>query len=176
MVDSLGKIFGSISEAGPSLANLVNEVAELIANLADSGAIESFFDTLSVVFGFLNDLLGNDIAQGILIALAPVIGVFKAIKVTMWGMKAAGSVFRGYSLQASGSLQKAAAALLTASRSLAASAGSVRASSGARAAGAAGAAGGGRQQLAVGGAQTATAAKNTSKMSKVTGGFAKAAK
>ena len=64
---AIGRILTASVEAGPALAELVVNIAEIGAKLADTGAIQVFFGTLNLVAERLNEILGNEIVQKILV-------------------------------------------------------------------------------------------------------------
>ena len=84
-VDEIVTIFNDLglrlaAEDGPiaKLGEFGVEFAELLSLLTESGALEAFFDTLTNVTGFINDVLGSETAQSILKAFAPLAGVLLA--------------------------------------------------------------------------------------------------
>jgi len=60
------------------LAQVLDGVVTLIANLTESGAIEVFFETLTDILGVVNDITGSEAFQNILEAIGPLIAKIAA--------------------------------------------------------------------------------------------------
>lgn len=62
----LGDILAAGAGAGPALADLIVNLLEIGKALADTGALEVFFGTLSTIAGVVGDILSNDVVKSIL--------------------------------------------------------------------------------------------------------------
>jgi phage-related protein len=73
------EIFNKLVDAGPSFADFVAHVSEVINLLTDSDTTTTFFDTLTVIVKALEGFLSNPFVQAVLDALAPLQGFLLAI-------------------------------------------------------------------------------------------------
>lgn len=82
-------------DSGPVFADLIVSVSDFLAALADTGAIEWMFKTLTAVFDVLGAIASSPIFQQIMVIIAPLLGVAKALTLIGLGGKAVGLVFGG---------------------------------------------------------------------------------
>ena len=77
-VDTFGEIGGILTDSAPSLGLFVEEFAELIKNLTESGSIETFFKILTEALEVLNVIFGNEQVKAVIKFVAPIFAVTRA--------------------------------------------------------------------------------------------------
>ena len=95
LIDSLADIFEVLMESGPNLAELINEIAYTLSLLTESGAMEAFFDTLTGIFQWINDILAAPAVQDFMKKIGPALGSLKAIALVMLGLPLIGKILLG---------------------------------------------------------------------------------
>jgi len=88
-IDSLDNVVTIFNDLGLRLAEkdgpiaglgeFLEEFARLLDLLTESGALDAFFDTLTNVTDFINDVLESEVAQSFIKAFAPLAGILTAI-------------------------------------------------------------------------------------------------
>ena len=93
---ALGEALGKMVDAGPSFANLVVTITEIVNKLTDSEQISAFFDTLNIGAEKFSAFLDTDIAKTLLDNLGPIFATFSAIGVIFDVIKFAFLTIVGY--------------------------------------------------------------------------------
>jgi phage-related protein len=93
---ALGEALGKMVDAGPSFANLVVTITEIVNKLTDSEQISAFFDTLNIGAEKFSAFLDTDIAKTLLANLGPIFATFSAIGVIFDVIKFAFLTIVGY--------------------------------------------------------------------------------
>lgn len=82
-------------DSGPVFADLIVSVSDFLAALADTGAIEWMFKSLTFVFDILEKIASSEIFQKIMLVAAPVLGIAKALSLVAMGARVVGLVVSG---------------------------------------------------------------------------------
>jgi phage-related protein len=97
---TLGEIFAILQSGSPALADFLDKLAQFLLKFTETGSINAFFGALGKGLDVLNAVFGNATVQKILLVIAPIFGVIKALtlmsKVGGFGIK----VISGYFFKA----------------------------------------------------------------------------
>lgn len=89
------QIVDALIKGAPFMANLFVQVTRIFAALASSDSTTTFFQTLTGVAKGLADVLSNDVVQGILKIVAPVLGILHAFRLLRIGVKLFATILKG---------------------------------------------------------------------------------
>lgn len=92
-VDIFGSVGEELSGALPALGDVVVNFAKLVKVFTESGAITTFFKTLSSIFEVITKIFGSDIAQKVLAFVGGIFAVYRAFALVGG---AARFVFKGF--------------------------------------------------------------------------------
>jgi phage-related protein len=77
----ISKILGELVKAGPSFAAAAVSAGKFISTLISSGAVETFFNTISTIFDGLTSFFGSDFGQSILKIAGPILAVLAVFRI-----------------------------------------------------------------------------------------------
>lgn len=94
-VEPLRQMAEAGASAGPALARLAVSVANVLAAFGKSDAMSVLFDTFAKMGDMLATALNSGIGQSLLITLAPILAVFKALSLAAMGLQFVGTIAFG---------------------------------------------------------------------------------
>lgn len=77
----ISQILGELVKAGPSFAGAAVSAGKLISTLVSSGAVETFFNTITSILDGLTGFLGSDFGQSILKLAGPIFAVLAVFRI-----------------------------------------------------------------------------------------------
>ena len=77
----ISKILGELVKAGPSFAAAAVSAGKFISTLISSGAVETFFNTISTIFDGLTTFFGSNFGQSILKIAGPILAVLAVFRI-----------------------------------------------------------------------------------------------
>ena len=95
-VDAFGGMGDRLLEGAPALGEFVANVSEFLGLFTESESIQFFFATLNIAMEALNAVFSNDLVQRAFLLLAPIFGIYKAVRLLNIVFAAAKLVGRGY--------------------------------------------------------------------------------